>query len=93
MENRPKPRCAGHVTWIVEPHGVVLINSTQGLRRELAYPEAAVWDLATRGRSEETIRSMLELIAGIGPRQARELVGSCLDQWAEEGWLKTGAPE
>ncbi|MDR1489918.1 MAG: hypothetical protein LBS65_05450 [Desulfovibrio sp.] len=92
MENRPKPRCAGHVTWVVEPHCVVLFDSTRNLRHELAYPEAAVWDLITRGRSEETIRSMLELIAGIGPREARELVGSRLDLWAEEGWLETGAP-
>jgi hypothetical protein len=93
MENRRKLQCAGQVTWVVEPRGVVLIHARQGRCREIAYPEAAVWDLMTRRWPGETIRSMLELIAGIGPREAGELVDSCLDAWAEEGWLETGAPE
>ena len=82
-----KIRCDGQVAWVVEPHGVVLSHLAHGRRRELGYPEAAVWDLAARGRSVETIGPMLELIAGIGPREARTLVDSCLDQWLAEGWL------
>lgn len=93
METRQKMRCAGQAAWVVEPHGVALIHMAQGRRRELGYPEAAVWDLVTRGRPEKTICSMLELIAGIGPREARTLVDSCLDQWLAEGWLETGEPE
>jgi hypothetical protein len=83
---------ARYVAWVVEPHGVLLIHMARGRRRELGYPEAAVWDLVTRGRSGETIRSMLESIAGIGPQEARTLVDSCLVQWRAEGWLETGTP-
>jgi hypothetical protein len=88
MADRPKWRCAGQVSWVVEPQGVVLINALQARRRCLAYPEAAVWDLLTRAYSEEKICSMLELIVGISPQEAAKLVGSCLDAWAEEGWLE-----
>jgi hypothetical protein len=93
MDAGRKMRCAEQVAWVVEPHGIVLIHLARGRRLELSYPEAAVWDLASRGRSEETIRFLLGLIAGIGPREARTLVDSCLDQWLAEGWLETGEPE
>jgi hypothetical protein len=81
-------RIPGQVAWVVEPYGVVLIHVANGRRRELFYPEAAVWDLAARGRSRETMRSMLELIAGTGPSEAETLVDSCLAQWLAAGWLE-----
>jgi hypothetical protein len=93
MENRRKLQSAKHVAWVVEPHGIVLIHTLHGRIRQLAYPEAAVWDLITRPRPEATIRRLLELIAGINPQEARELLASCLDIWTEEGWLETGTPE
>ncbi len=93
MANKRTPHCAEHVVWIVEPWGVTLIHAPHGRSCQLPYPEAAIWDLLTRCRPEETIRSMLELIAGIGPHEAEALVRSRLDAWAEEGWLETGGPK
>jgi hypothetical protein len=86
-------RCAGQTAWVVEPHGITLLHLTRGRCRNLSCPEAAVWDLVTRGRPEEKIHSLLELIAGIGPHDARRLVDSCLDQWLAEGGLKTEEAE
>lgn len=91
-------RIARQTAWVVEPHGVALIRLADGRRCELSYPEAAVWDLTTRCRPEEAVCSMLELIAGIGPREAETLVNSCLAKWLADGWLEknplaTGAPE
>lgn len=81
-------QAAWPVAWVVEPHGVALVHLANGRCRDLSYPEAAVWDLAVQGRSRETICSMLELIAGIGPREAATLVDSCLAQWLAAGWLE-----
>ena len=93
MNTRPRIRCAGQVAWVVEPYGVTLVHMEHGRCRELAYPEAAAWDLLTRGRTGETIHSMVALIAGISPQEARALVVSCLEQWLAEGWLETEGPE
>jgi hypothetical protein len=93
MDAKRKLRRAGQTAWIVEPHGRVLIRLASGLRRNLSCTEAAVWDLLTRGRSGESIRSRLELIAGIGPQEAQRLVDSCLAQWLTEGWLVETGPE
>ena len=93
MAIRQKMRCAEHVAWVVEPYGIELIHMERGRRRTLFHPEAAVWDLVTRGRPVKTIPSLLELIAGTGPHEARTLVNSCLEQWLAEGWLETGAAE
>ena len=81
-------RVPGQVAWVVEPYGLALIHLADGHRLELSYPEAAVWELVTRGRSVEAILSMLELIAGIGPSEAQTLVDSCLAQWIADGWLE-----
>ena len=77
---------------------MLLIHLADGRRCELSYPEAAVWDLATRRRSEETLCSMVELVAEISSQEAETLVDSCLARWLAAGWLtdgrlETGAPE
>jgi len=94
MDGRRKTgRVDARTAWVVEPRGVALIHLAHGRRRELACPEAAIWDLAVRGRTRDDIRSMMEVIAGIGPHEAQTLVDSCLAQWLEEGWLIPGGLE
>lgn len=93
MQYRQKPQRAGHVLWAVEPWGVVLFDPRRGLRCELTYPDAAIWDLLARGRTVESIRSLLEGIAAISPEEAGEIVSARLSAWEQDGWLETGAPE
>ena len=87
MSAKRKIRCARHVAWVVEPHGIVLLPPAHRRRRELPFPEAAGWVLATRRRPDGANRPMMEVIAGIAPHEARTLVDSCLAQWLAEGWL------
>jgi hypothetical protein len=82
-----KFRCPGEVNWVVAEGGLHLIHIRKGDRLTLAYPQAAVWDLISRGYTVERTATMVAMIAGLEETSARKLVRECLDNWVQLGFL------
>jgi hypothetical protein len=80
-------RVAEQVRWAVETAGVVLINNANGAATTLGYPEAAIWDLITRGDPGERIAAKLCVIAGLDPAAAHQLVLDTVAAWRKAGFL------
>lgn len=80
-------RPAEQVRWAVEAAGVVLIHNTTGAATTLCYPEAAIWELVTRGDSNDRIAAKLCAIAGLELAAAYQLVLDTLAAWREAGFL------
>jgi hypothetical protein len=83
-------RAAEQVRWAVEAAGVVLIDGVTGAATTLGYPEAAIWDLITRGDSRERIAAKLCAIAGLEPAAAHRLLLDTVAAWREAGFLAAG---
>ncbi len=83
MKARFRP--APGVSWVVGPRGTVLYKGREHV--ELAYPEAALWDLATRVTGAELLASMMAAVAAVDLAASRSLVERTLARWADEGWL------
>jgi hypothetical protein len=81
-------RAAEQIRWAVEAAGVVLINGATGAATSLSYPEAAIWDLITRGDSSEKIAAKLCAIAGLEPVAARKFVLDTVEAWRKAGFLR-----
>ena len=75
------------VWWAVEADGIVLGGPGAQSARSVAYPEAAVWDLLSRGRRIDDVAVMIEAIASVSPASARHIVGGCLRTWIGAGLL------
>lgn len=73
--------------WVVEDHGIYLVNAGAAQARLLAYPEAAVWDLFSRGDSFERVVRKVSAIAALDGEATRRFVRSCIDHWVEAGYL------
>lgn len=54
----------------------------------LEYPEAAVWDLLSRGYAFEKVVQMLGHIAAMEPADASALVRTAIDRWQHAGLLE-----
>jgi hypothetical protein len=80
-------RVAEPVRWAVEAAGVVLVNDATGAVITLGYPQAAVWDLLTRGDSGAKIGAKLCAIAALEPAAARALVRETAAALREAGFL------
>jgi hypothetical protein len=80
-------RCSSETRWTVETDGIVLWDLATGARLLLGYPQAAVWDLASRCDSEERIIRKVGAIAGLEPGAAGRLVRDSLAEWAKAGFL------
>jgi hypothetical protein len=79
--------CPPGVSWVVESDGILLLNRGTGRILRLGYPEAAVWDLASRDGSIERIVPKLGRVASCGDREARRIVTGCMEAWIGGGWL------
>jgi len=83
----PGYRAAPGIRWLVEEHGVLVIDELARRSEVLSYPEAAAWELLQRGHSlPETVR-MFRHIAGVTDQQAQTSVEQCIDRWRQAGWL------
>jgi hypothetical protein len=80
-------RVAEGVQWSVETRGLLLTDGG-GLTYALDYPEAAVWDLVSRGCHPRKAASMLQYIASVPPGDAEELVVRILEQWVRLGLMQ-----
>jgi hypothetical protein len=78
---------AEKVRWAVEAAGVVLVNDATGVAITLGYPQAAVWDLLTRGESGARIGAKMCAIAALEPPDACALVRETAAALREAGFL------
>ncbi len=82
-----KYHCGVGVSWAVEQAGVRLRNSETGDVRYVSEPEAAVWDLVTRGYPVNKITEMMVWIAGLDPDASIVRVTEALTDWMAAGYL------
>lgn len=79
-------RLAPGVRWSVETEGL-LVSDGKGAVYRLEYPEAAIWDLASRGYLLPKIVQMMCHIAGCDEARAQKQVLSSLARWKQAGLL------
>ena len=82
--------CAPGVRWAVETRGVAVFHPDKGVFATLEYPEAAVWDLASRGYRFDRIAELVGHIAGVERPAAESLVIDALERWLAMGLLEKG---
>ena len=75
------------VRWVVERFGIVLTDGS-GVARTLPYPQAAIWDLFSRGYAFEKTVSMMCHIAEIDEAGADGLVRAAVAEWLAGGLLE-----
>jgi len=79
-------RAAEQVRWAVEAGGIVVIDH-KGEATTLGYPQAAIWDLLTRGESEERACAKLCAIASLDREAAQALMLDTVSTLREAGLL------
>ena len=80
---------APSVRWIVERRGLLLLNGDQSCLN-VCYPEAAIWDLMSRGYSFSVIMNMLVPITRLETPEIMRLFDEALNTWIAEGYLIVG---
>ena len=79
--------CAPGIGWSVEIRNIILINKLTGSVCNLSYPEAAVWDLISRGYSFDKLVGMLSVISAKDSAEAKRFIVQTVDDLTEEGFL------
>jgi hypothetical protein len=74
--------------WSAQAGGVIVGDHVRNDWMQLAYPEAAVWDLLARGRSIADTAGRVRWIAGLSPEAAQTLVQGCADRWLRENRIR-----
>lgn len=80
-------RVSRSVRWSVGRASVTLTDG-KGKIRTLHYPEAAFWDLLSRGYSFAKVVSMTAHIASLDEAAAHGLLCSTLEEWTASGFLE-----
>lgn len=75
------------VRWSVERVTLTLVDA-KGNVHTLRYPEAAVFDLLSRGHPFEKVVSLTAHIASLDAAGADALVRSTLEEWADGGFVE-----
>jgi hypothetical protein len=83
-------KLAPNVRWVVDRFTVRLTDG-RGAVRTLNYPEAAIWDLLSRGYPFVKVVPMTAHIAGLDPSSADALVRRSIEDWAEGGFVEAGS--
>lgn len=85
----PEPiyRLAVDVQWAVRQKGVVVFLGSGGPAWHFDYPQAAVWDLLTRGYRHPRMVRLLCAIAALDEEGAERLLRESVEQWHEAGLL------
>lgn len=79
-------RVAPNVGWAVETWGLLLSDGREN-PHWLPYPQAAIWDLISRGYPTAKVCSMLTHIAALDSATAETLVWESLEVWTQRGLL------
>jgi hypothetical protein len=80
-------RLCPRVKWVVERF-TLRVTDGSGALRTFDYPEAAVWDLMSRGYPFAQVVSMTGHIMSVGAETADTLVRRSLEQWAASGLIE-----
>lgn len=80
-----KYRCQSGVSWGVELRNTIIIDGNSGRVWTLEYPEAAIWDLLTRGCRIDRIIAMISAIADVEEPSAAKCVHSAIIKWTYAG--------
>jgi hypothetical protein len=82
-----KYRLSPNVRWVVERFTVIVTDGS-GRVRALRYPEAAIWDLVSRGYAYDKVVPMMAHIAARDAAEADTLVRTTLENWAGDGLIE-----
>lgn len=82
-------RLCPDVRWVVDRFTVRLTGANDA-SLTLHYPEAAVWDLLSRGYPFAKVVSMITHIAGLDQSAADVLVRRAIGDWARSGFVEGG---
>ena len=80
-------QCPDDVGWSVEIDTIRLIDQRTGSVCLLGYPEAAIWDLISRGYGFDDLVRLLGVIASISASQAKRLVLHTVEDFVQKGFL------
>ncbi len=75
------------VRWAVERTTLTLVDGRGGACR-LGYPEAAVWDLVSRGYPLAEVARMIAAIASLDPTAADAIIRSAIEGWERAGLIR-----
>jgi hypothetical protein len=70
--------------------GHFLINEKTGAVSSFGYPQAAIWDLLTRGYFYDRTVRMLTAITSLQADEVETLIAESLETWAKAGFLVRG---
>jgi len=82
--------------YCVEYNSIVLFDEKNSRSLTLHYPQAAVWDLLSRGFNQEQIIERLTLIGQLTPNHASEIIDDFCAMLVKEGFaplLQNGSEE
>lgn len=82
-------RMAAGVRWQVG-HTTVTVTDGRGRVRVLVHPEAAVWDLVSRGYAFEKVVRTMQHIAAVDPSTSTGIVREALTSWSGAGLVEEG---
>lgn len=80
--------CGPHILWSVLDDGLLVINRRSGATRRMGYPEAAVWDLLSRGRSMDQVHAFLGAVLKTDQARAQLRMDRFLELWSEAGFFE-----
>jgi len=81
-------RVSPAVRWVVEKRGLLLVGG-DGSHLRLGYPEAAIWDLLSRGYRTRTLVSSLAHIVGVDDSTAMKLLFDTARDLLAAGFLSS----
>ena len=80
-------RVSPNVRWVVDRY-TVTVTDGRGTMRTLNYPEAAVWDLFTRGTQYDKVVAMVGHVASLDAAASEQVVRDSIDDWTHSGFLE-----
>jgi hypothetical protein len=80
-------RSSPGISWIVQVHGVQVIDELARRSQILLYPEAVIWELLLRGHTLQNSADMLRWILGTTVAEAHKHIERCAHEWLGTGWI------
>ncbi|HOB99391.1 MAG TPA: hypothetical protein PKM43_11675 [Verrucomicrobiota bacterium] len=77
---------------MAQGNGILVVDEVARGSVLLAYPAAAVWDMACRGRDRAHIAASLRWIMGNEHKVVGDVVRECLNSWILDGLLEPADP-
>lgn len=79
---------ADDVRWCVNRASVTVV--ARDAARTLEYPQAAIWDLVSRGYATERVIELTSYIIASDKTDAERLVRDALQAWVGDGLIEAG---